>query len=127
MDKIEYSELEITVMSLMARGKTRGQIALIMNVSPSTVARNARSATDKAVPTADGNAPIIYGVAVMVAQGRIGVRFGEEKPTARETAVAFLEKKIMSCLDWREFEELRNAYTALLAGLGVVTDGEPRG
>lgn len=121
MDGPQYTSLELKVMTLMAHGCTREQISQRVHgpngrlISPSTVARTARSATDKAVPTPEMNAPIIHGVAVLVAQGRISVRYGDQKPTARETAVAFLEKRIMSCLDWREFEELRGVYTAMRA------------
>lgn len=121
MDGPQYTSLELKVMSLMAQGFTREQISQHVHgpngrlISPSTVARNARSATDKAVPPGPDPAPIIHGVAVLVAQGRISVGYGDQKPTARETALAFLEKRIMSCLDWREFEELRAVYKAMRA------------
>lgn len=121
MDGPQYTSLELKVMQLMAQGFTREAIANRIYgpngrlISPSTVARNARSATDKAVPPGPDPAPIIHGVAVLVAQGRISVVFGRERDTARDTALAFLEGKIMSCLDWTEFEELRAVYTAMRA------------
>lgn len=115
MDRPDYTALELHVMHLMAHGYSRESISRKMGLSPSTVARIARAATDKAVPAPEMNAPIIHGISVMVAQGRISVRFADQKSTARETALAFLEKKIMSCLDWREFEELRAVYTAMRA------------
>lgn len=119
MDGPQYTSLELKVMQLMAHGCTREQISQRVHgpngrlISPSTVARTARSATDKAVPTPEMNAPIIHGVAVLVAQGRISVKFADQRPTAQETALAWLDTKIHSCLNWREFEELRSAYTAL--------------
>lgn len=130
MDKVDYTALELHVMHLMAHGYTREQIAQRIHgangrlISPSTVARCSRSATDKAVPPDSGGpVPIIHGIAVMVAQGRISVRFADQKPTAQETALAWLDKRIHSCLNWQEFEELRAVYAALRAGHGAVDRG----
>lgn len=119
MDGPQYTSLELKVMQLMAHGCTREQISQRVHgpngrlISPSTVARTARTATDKAVPVPEMNAPIVWGVATLVAQGRISVKFADQRPTAQETALAWLDTKIHSCLNWREFEELRSAYTAL--------------
>lgn len=108
MDAPQYTPEELRVMSLMAHGRTRESVALTMNISQSTVSRTARLAADKA-----GGSTIVHGVAIMVAQGRISVRHGTEMDTAQHTAEHWLITKMMSCVDWREFEELRNAYRLL--------------
>lgn len=122
MDTPKYTDLELKVMQMMAHGLTRTQIAGRVQgsdgklISLSTVARLSRSATDKAVPvqTPDGApAPIVHGICVLVSQGRISVRFGMERGTARETAIAWLDRRIHTCLDWQEFVELRAVYTAM--------------
>lgn len=122
MDGPQYTALELHIMHLMAHGYSRESIASKMNLSPSTVARNARSATDKSVP-AEHPVPIVHGIAVMVAQGRISVKFADQRPTAQETALAWLDKKIHSCLNWREFEDLRAAYAALRKEMTEVRRG----
>lgn len=106
-----YGEHELKVMELMAHGKTREEISTTLRLSPSTVARAARLATDRV--TGRTGDSIVYGVALLVAQGRISVRHNGQRQTAYATAVAWLDTKIMSCLNWQEFEELRAAYVAM--------------
>ena len=116
--RTEYGENELRVMTLMAHGKTRLEIAGELHISPSSVARAARLATDRA--TGSTGASIIYGVAVLVARGHISVSHQNQESTAYKTALAWLETRLMSCLDWREFVEIRNAYRAMK------TEGETR-
>lgn len=122
MDRPDYTKEELWVMHGMAHGCTREQIAKsipsprsagqfngdVKHASPSTVARLARSAADKT-----GCDSIVHAVAVMVAHAWISVDHAEQKHTAQETAVEWLTTRIMSCVDWREFVELRTAYAKM--------------
>lgn len=122
MDKPDYTKEELWVMHGMAHGCTREQIARSIpsprgsgqfngdakHASPSTVARLARSAADKT-----GCDSIVHAVAVMVAHAWISVDHAEQKHTAHATAVEWLTTRIMSCVDWREFVELRTAYAKM--------------
>jgi hypothetical protein len=110
MDTSKYTPNELRIMSLMAHGVIREEIARRMGkgFSQSTVTRTARLAADKA-----GAGTIVHGVAVLVAQGLISVRYGGQKGTAQETAEHWLITKMMSCVDWQEFVELRTAYSVL--------------
>lgn len=110
----EYTPSELRVMQLMAHGVTRGEISDRTGMSLSTVARIARDATDKA---AGLNAPIIQGIATMVAEGSVSVPAREQLPTARETALHWLETRIMSAVEWKEFVELRDTFREMMKGV----------
>jgi hypothetical protein len=118
MDAPQYTPNELRIMSLMAHGVIREAIARRMGkgFSQSTVTRTARLAADKA-----GGGTIVHGVAIMVAQGLISVRYGGQKDTAQHTAEHWLITKMMSCLDWQEFTELRAAYTGLTSATHAAT------
>lgn len=106
----EYSRTELFIMEFLAHGYTRERISTDLNISPSTVARYIRVVTERA-----GADSTVHAVAILVAQGRISVRGIHRETTARDTALNWLHIKIMSCLDWREFQELRAAYVAMTA------------
>ena len=108
-----YERNELQVMERMAHGFTREQISDHLRLSPSTVARAARSATDKV--TGGTGASIIYGIALLVAQGRISVRHNGQKHTAHATALAWLETRVMSALDFEEVVEIRDVYRKMQA------------
>lgn len=117
MEIPEYTPIELAVMQLLAHGHTRETIAgkvrvrtgsATAPVSPSTVARAARSAAAKA-----GVERTIHAVAVMVCQGVIDVDCGSQSRTGPGAAEAWLAMKAMSALDWREFQDIRHAYTAM--------------
>lgn len=113
MARPEYTTIEKNVMQLMAHGVTRDEIAAKTAMSLSTVARIARDATDKAVAP---GAPIVQGIATMVAEGAISVPARAQLPTARETALHWLETRIMSAVDWREFVQLRDTFREMMKG-----------
>lgn len=117
--RTKYEPSELRVMEQMAHGHTREEISKRLHMSPSKVARLARSATDKAA--GEPGVAIVYGIAVLVAQGRISVRFGHQESTAYKTALAWLNMRIHSCVTLREFQELREAFTAMQ------TEGETHG
>lgn len=106
----DYSRVELLIMEFLAHGYTRERISMDMGISPSTVARHVRSATQRA-----GVTHTVHAVAVLVAQGLISVRSIHREATDRDTALNWLQVKIMSCLDWREFQDLRAAYVAMTA------------
>lgn len=117
MDPVDLTPLEQAVMQLMAHGVTRETIAAkvklrqggeLRPVSPATIARAARSAADKV-----GVETIQHAVAVLVARGQISVRHGHAEPTAYETALAWLDMRMHSCVSLREFQELRAAWAAM--------------
>lgn len=107
MARPEYTASELKTMQLMAHGVTREEISSVTGLSLSTVARIARDATDKAVAP---GAPIVQGIATMVAEGSISVPARGQKATARETALHWLETRIMSAVDWREVQHIRRTY-----------------
>jgi DNA-binding CsgD family transcriptional regulator len=104
----QYSKLELRIMELLAHGRTRMEVSRELAISPSTVARHVQVATERTRAQST-----IHAVAVLVAQGRISVRSIHQEDTAQETALNWLQVKIMSCLDWRQFQELRAAYVAM--------------
>lgn len=114
MTRPEYTAIEKNVMQAMAHGKTREQISTERRVSLSTVARIARDATDKAVAP---GAPIVQGIATMVAEGSISVPFRGQRSTAKDTALFWLETRLMSCVSLTEFQELRDTVKALRGDL----------
>lgn len=107
MTRPEYTTSELNIMQLMAHGITREEISAKTRMSRSTVARIARDATDKAVAP---GAPIVQGIATMVAEGAISVPARRQKDTAKSTALFWLETRLMSCVDWAEFREIRDTY-----------------
>ena len=112
MARPEYTSAEKHVMQLMAHGHTREEIAARAQFSTSSVARIARDATDKAVAV---GAPIIQGIATMVAEGSISVPSRRQKDTAKETALYWLHTQMMSELNADRLVEIRNAYRAMVA------------
>ena len=112
MAALEYTDAEKHVMQLMAHGHTREAIAEKLRFSTSSVARIARDATDKAVAV---GAPIIQGIATMVAEGSISVPFKGQKQTARETALFWLHTQMMSSLDADDLVQLRDTYQKMLS------------
>lgn len=108
-----YSPAELRIMQLMAHGITREEIRDKTGMSLSTVARTARDATDKAVAP---GAPIVQGIATMVAEGAISVPHNGQRHTARETALHWVETRLMSAVDWSEFVQLRDTYREMLKG-----------
>lgn len=109
-----YLPSELRVMQFMAHGVTREEIAAKTGMSLSTVARIARDATDKAVAP---GAPIVQGIATMVAEGSISVPFRGQRSTAKDTALFWLETRLMSCVSLTEFQELRDTVKALRGDL----------
>lgn len=116
MTRPEYTKVEQAVMQLMAHGITREGIRDKTGMSLSTVARIARDATDKAVAP---GAPIIQGIATMVAEGSISVPARGQRSTARETALHWLETRLMSAVDWQEFVKLRDTYREMVKEAGA--------
>lgn len=114
MTRPEYTKVEQAVMQLMAHGITREGIRDKTGMSLSTVARIARDATDKAVAP---GAPIVQGIATMVAEGSISVPFRGQRSTAKDTALFWLETRLMSCVSLTEFQELRDTVKALRGDL----------
>lgn len=114
MTRPEYTTSELNIMQLMAHGVTRDEISAKTGMSLSTVARIARDAADKAVAS---GAPIVQGIATMVAEGAISVPARRQKDTARETALHWLETRLMSCVSLTEFQELRDTVKALRGDL----------
>lgn len=110
MTRPEYTASELKTMQLMAHGVTREEISSVTGMSLSTVARIARDATDKAVAP---GAPIVQGIATMVAEGAISVPARRQKDTAKNTALFWLETRLMSCVSLLEFQELRDAVKAV--------------
>lgn len=119
MEPVDLTPVEQAVMQLMAHGVTRETIAEkiklrqageLRSISPATIARAARSAADKV-----GVETIQHAVAVLVSRGQISVLHGQAEPTAYETALAWLNMRMHSCISLREFQELRAALTAMQA------------
>lgn len=120
MAEINLTDLEKAVMTRMAHGDIRETIALKVQVrrssgemrpiSPSTVARVARSAAEKC-----GTQSIVHAIAILVSRGLISVKHGQAEVTAYKTALAWLDMRIHSCLSWREFKELQTAWEAMKA------------
>jgi hypothetical protein len=107
-----YTEQELTVMQAMAHGGSRFSVAEDLGVSAATLSRVSRSAAIKAgaTPNPNGGVYIISGICIMVAQGVITVRQNNEKDTPVKSAEDHYLTKLLSCLDWQEFEELRASY-----------------
>lgn len=106
----QYSRVELLVMELLAHGYTRGNVSARLQISPSTVARHARVATERA-----GAKSTVHAIALLVALGRIDVRSIHREDSDESTAVNWLQVKLMSCLDWQEFRDIRAAYAAMVA------------
>lgn len=115
MTRPEYTPIEKNVMQAMAHGKTREEISAERRVSLSTVARIARDATDKAVAP---GAPIVQGIATMVAEGSISVPFRGQRSTAKDTALFWLHTRMMSELNADKLVDIRDAYRAMVDKAG---------
>lgn len=119
MEPVDLTPIEQAVMQLMAHGVTRETIAEkiklrqngeLRSISPATIARAARSAADKV-----GVETIQHAVSVLISRGQISVRHGHQEGTAYETAIAWLDMRMHSCVSLREFQELRAAWVAMRA------------
>jgi len=108
----KYTEQELRVMQAMAHGGSRISIAKDLGLSPATLSRASHSAAVKAgaTPNPNGGVYIISGVCLMVAQGVISVRPSWQRSTAVKSAENYYMTKLLSCHNWREFEEIRSSY-----------------